>query len=71
MLALLIGTCVVTDLLAQNRSLERWLTATMSELVEANGKVFSYAGNFIDFEDRVMLDEVPQTDYSKGGVYFF
>lgn len=70
-LALLIGTCVVTDLLAQNRSLERWLTATTSELVEGNGKVFSYTGNFIDFEDRVMLDEVPRTDYSKGGVYFF
>ena len=70
-LALLIGTCVVTDLLARNRALERWLTATMSELVEGNGKVFSYTGNFIDFEDRVMLEEVPQTDYSKGGVYFF
>jgi hypothetical protein len=70
-LALLIGTCVVTDLLAQNSSLERWLTATRSELVERNGKVFSYAGNFIDFEDRVMLDEIPRTEFSKGGIYFF
>jgi hypothetical protein len=70
-LALLIGTCVVTDLLAQNRSLERWLTETESALVEGNGKVFSYDGNFIDFEDRLMLDEIPRTDYSNGGVYFF
>ena len=61
----------MTDLLAQNKCLEQWLTATISGLVESNGKMFSYTGNFIDFEDRVILDEVPRTEYSEGGVYFF
>jgi hypothetical protein len=29
------------------------------------------AGMFIEFEDRLILDELPRADYSRGGVYFF
>lgn len=28
-------------------------------------------GTFLEFEDRVLLDDVPHTDYSRGGVYLF
>lgn len=69
--AVLLGTCLVTDLLARNRDLERWLTARDSALAEKTGSLFLYTGNFIDFEERLMLDELPQADYSRGGVYFF
>jgi hypothetical protein len=71
LLALLVGTCLVTDLLARNRALERWLMTTSRDFAEKNGAFFSYTGNFIDFEERFLLDEVPQADYSQGGVYFF
>jgi hypothetical protein len=71
LLAVLICTCVGVDLLARNRSLERWLTAQTSELARRNHKLFSDTGNFIDFEDRVLLDQIPRTDYSKGGIFFF
>lgn len=71
LLAVLLGTSLVTDLLARNRGLERWFTAKSSELAEKNRSIFSNTGNFIDFEDRVLLDEIPRADYSQGGVYFF
>ena len=71
LLALLVGVCLVTDLLARNRGLENLLTALSREFSEKTGTIFLNAGNFIDFEDRVLLDEIPQADYSGGGVYFF
>jgi hypothetical protein len=71
LLAVLLGTCMVTDLLARNRGLERWLMARSSVFAERNGTLFSYTGNFIDSEERLLLDELPQADYSRGGVYFF
>jgi hypothetical protein len=45
--------------------------AKSTVFAEKNGTVFSNTGNFIDFEDRVLLDEIPQVDYSRGGIYFF
>src|SRR5262245_26284065 len=71
LLAVLVGTCLTTDLLARNRSLEKLLMAKSSSLAERNVTLFSNTGNFIDFEDRVVLDELPTVDYSRGGVYFF
>lgn len=71
LLVLLLATCIGIDLLARNRGLERWLTAESSVLSKDNHTLFSDTGNFIDFEDRVFLDEIPRTDYTEGGVYFF
>jgi hypothetical protein len=28
-------------------------------------------GSFVDFEDRVILQDIPNTDFARGGVYFF
>ena len=71
LLALLVAICLVTDLLARNRGLENWLMSKSSEFSAKNGMLFSDTGNFIDFEERVLLDEIPHADYSRGGVYFF
>ena len=71
LLAVLVATCLVTNMLARNRSLERWSMAESTVLAEKNGTLFSNTGNFIDFEDRLLLDEIPHADYSRGGVYFF
>jgi hypothetical protein len=59
------------SLVARDRSLERWIMAASTVLAEKNGTIFSDTGNFIDFEDRLLLDEIPHADYSQGGVYFF
>jgi hypothetical protein len=71
LLAALLGTSLVVDLLARNRDLERWSTAKGTEFAEKTRTIFSNTGNFIDFEDRVLLDEIPLADYSRGGIYFF
>jgi hypothetical protein len=71
LLALLVATCLITDVLARNRGLEHWLMARSSAFADKNHVLFSNTGNFIDFEERVLLDEVPRADYSRGGVYFF
>ena len=71
LLVVLVGTCLITDLLARSRGLEKVLMARSSQFTEKNGTVFSNTGNFIDFEDRILLDEMPNVDYSRGGIYFF
>ena len=71
LLAILVGTCLATDLLARSRRLEQALMAMSTEFAEKTRTIFSNTGNFIDFEDRVLLDEIPGSDYSRGGIYFF
>ncbi len=71
LLLLLVAVCLATDLLAHNRRLEHWLMVKNYNYAEINNTGFSNTGNFIDFEERLLLDELPRTDYSHGGVYFF
>jgi hypothetical protein len=71
LLLVLVTACLATDLLAQNRRLEHWLMAKNLNYSEINHTGFSNTGNFIDFEERLLLDELPRADYSHGGVYFF
>jgi hypothetical protein len=47
------------------------MTAKRSELSVRYGMLVSNNGSFIDYEERLLLDEIPNTDFSKGGVYFF
>ena len=70
-LAILVVTCFMTDLMARSRTLEHWLMAKNSEYADRNYTGFSNTGSFIDFEERLLLDELPHADYSHGGVYFF
>lgn len=58
-------------MLARNRAFELWSTALSSRLAAQNDTLFSYTGNFVDFEERVLLDEIPKADYSTWGTYFF
>lgn len=71
LLVLLLITCLGTDLLARSPGLEHWLTVKSSNYAKINNTGFSYTGNFIDFEERLLLDELPHADYSRGGIYFF
>lgn len=71
LLALVLVTCGLADTLARNRPLEIRTTAWSSALAAKNNTLFSYTGSFVDFEERVLLDEIPNADYSKPGTYFF
>ena len=64
-------TCLVIQGAAHDRRLERWMTEQSSVLSMRNGMLFSNNGSFIDYEERMLLDEIPDTDFSRGGLYFF
>jgi len=72
---LLIGVCCGTflavDLLANNEAIEDWFRDRELEFRERSNLVFPNRGYFVDFEDRLLMDELPRADYSQGGVYFF
>ena len=42
----------------------------LEEWQRVNGE-FQETHGYVDFEDYLFLEEIPNTDYSKGGVYFF
>ena len=70
-LILALTTCLLIEGAARDRRLERWMTAQSSSLAVRNGMLFSNNGSFIDYEERLLLDEIPSTDFSRGGLYFF
>lgn len=69
LLAALCGTAVAIDLLA------RWdaqrLHALRLERWRVSNSVYDYRLGFADFVDRLLLEEIPGKDHSRGGVYFF
>ncbi len=71
LLAAVCGTSLAVDLLARNRMLEGWFRDRELEFREQANLVFPNNGYFVDFEDRLLLDELPRADYSRGGTYFF
>ncbi|MCG2632717.1 hypothetical protein L6654_39640 [Bradyrhizobium sp. WYCCWR 13023] len=71
LLALVLLSCLSADMLARSKTLQMWTTALSSAFAAKNNTVFSDTGSFLDFEERVLLDEIPHTDYTKGGIYFF
>jgi hypothetical protein len=64
-------TAVGLDLLARNEPLARLLKNLEWHYYEETRTLFHDvdAGYFIDFNDRMVNEELPAADYSKGGVY--
>ena len=57
------------DMVAKNESVSNWIDHKEQEILKKTKGYFSYTGNFVDFEDRLLLDELPNADYSRGGVF--
>ena len=70
-LAVLIGTFLGLDWLARNQWMAGRIQSWDLRRFENNVEHFMNRGNFIDFEDRLIVEELPMADYSKGGSYFF
>ena len=70
LLAIICGTCLSVDGLARSPAVaERLMRSELREW-KAKGLQNQHKVFFIDFEDRLLLDELPKADYSRGGVYF-
>src|SRR3974390_911530 len=70
-LATIALTCLCIDLLSRSSRVQEF--TERAELARFKGGVglFKNEGGFIEFEDRVLLDEIPNTDFSRGGIFFF
>lgn len=70
LLLIICGSCLGVDYFARSPLVAKWLMS--SELREWKHKNLQHQHRmyFADFEDRLLLDELPQADFSKGGVYF-
>ena len=63
------GALVGIDLAARNERLREVFDQPREEISRRTKTTFSHTGYFVDFEDRLLLDELPVADYSQGGVY--
>lgn len=57
------------DLMTHSQSLAQWVMRTDQRINRQDRGRYSYENYFIDFEDRLINQELPSADYSKGGVY--
>ena len=72
MLGVALGTCVTLDAMANSQAVEDWIRAVSWR--EAKWKklipLFCTNNHFLDAEDRLIHEQIPSADYSRGGVYF-
>jgi hypothetical protein len=65
----LVGTTATLDLLARSETISQWVMRSDQEMYRVNKQRYSYENYFVDFEDRLINQELPGADYSRGGVY--
>jgi hypothetical protein len=71
LLAAVVLTCLAIDLLSRSSRITQFTESGELARFKSGGGLFMNRGGFVDFEDRVLLDEIPNADFSRGGVYFF
>ncbi len=71
LLAAVVGTCCCVVGLTRCDTPRAWLQVRRLAQWHADGGQYQQTLHFVDFEERLLLDELPHADYSHGGVYFF
>ena len=72
MLGVVAGTCLFLSGVANSAPVLEWMRRASWEQNRWKKQIplFCYTGHFTDYEERFLHEEVPSTDYSRGGVYF-
>jgi hypothetical protein len=70
LLLVIAATATGLDLLARDERLFDWVDSFQKERFRNELRTYRYTHYFIDAGDRLLLDELPVADYSRGGVYF-
>jgi hypothetical protein len=70
LLAVLLASLGLVALLSRSDALARTTDGLQLALFERGQQIFLNRGNFLEFEDRLILEELPATDHSRGGVFF-
>lgn len=69
-LAVALATVGVADLAARSDAIAGWVDAYRLEQCRQKNCDYEYAGRFLNFEQRFLVEELPQADYSAGSVCF-
>jgi hypothetical protein len=64
-------SCAFLSLASRSRAVQALTERGELENFKEGGGLFMNKGGFVDFEDRILLDEIPSTDFTRGGTYFF
>jgi len=65
------GGFALTDAAARSDALNDWMVDRQLARWTTTNSKFQFNRGYIDFEGRLLYGEVPQADYSRGGVYLF
>lgn len=65
------GTVGMVELAVRSHRMAGMLTVWDVERARAGREHFVDRGSFLEFEDRLLLEEIPQADYRRGGTFFF
>ena len=71
LLTTMVGTFGLIDFCAHSRRLASLVDSWDIRRFVENREHMANRGMFLEFEDRLILDEIPHADYARGGVYFF
>ena len=69
--AVVVLTCAGIDLLSRNSRFTQFTESRELERFKSGSGLFMNRGAFVDFEDRLLLEEIPSTDFARGGAFFF
>ena len=64
-------TCAVVSWASRSPTIGGWTEQRELQTFKSGGGIYLNRGSFVDFEDRLLLDEIPATNFGLGGVYFF
>jgi len=72
MLGVVAGTCLILVAMANNQPLKEWMRRTAWEQADWKKSlpIFCFTDHFVDSDERLLHEEVPEADFSRGGVYF-
>jgi len=65
------GTFVALAVVSRSTWLESKFSEWEIDRFRSGSEHMMDRGTFMDFEDRLILQQIPQADYARGGVYFF
>ena len=68
--AVCLGSAGVLDALARSEAVADGLQARLLAYCDAHNVLFRDTRNCLDEGDRLLLDDLPRADHSRGGVYF-
>jgi hypothetical protein len=70
LLVAVLATLAGVDGLSRSEALREWTDRIQYGLFASGQQIFLNRGSFLEFEDRLILEELPSAEHARGGVFF-